>query len=109
MQGMRDYIKFLKRGYGRVTQMTALDVRNGRMTRAEADALIGEYEGKKPPSLAVFLEYLDLTEQEFNDIVAKTVVPPNQPNFNSNEWAPKTQDFDRWYREPKSESGEGVR
>ena len=105
MQGMRDYIKYLKRGYGRVTQMTALDVRNGRMDRAEADELIDRFEGKKPPSLEIFLEYLDLSEEQFNDIVAKTVVPPHEPNFQSNDWAPKTQDFDRWYREDGRDRG----
>lgn len=101
MQGMRDYIKHLKRGYGRVTQMTALDIRNGRMTREDADRLIGQFEGKKPPSLEIFLEYLDMTEQQFNETVAKTVVAPHQPNFGANEYAPKTPDFDRWYRERK--------
>ena len=29
-------------------------------------------------------EYLGLSEPEFNDIVSKTVVPPNAPNFNKN-------------------------
>jgi N-acetyl sugar amidotransferase len=99
MQGMRDYIKFLKRGYGRVTQMTALDIRNGRMTREDADRLVGEYEGKKPPSLEVFLEYLEMSEGEFNAVVSKTVVAPHKPDFGSNDYAPKTPDFDRWYRE----------
>ncbi len=101
MQGMRDYIKFLKRGYGRVTQMTALDIRNGRMTKEEADKLVRDYEGRKPPSLGVFLEYLDMTEAEFQDAVAKTVVAPHKPDFGANEYAPKTHDFDSWYREPK--------
>ena len=99
MQGVRDYIKFLKRGYSRVTQMTVLDIRNGRMTKEEAEELIYKYEGKKPPSLEVFLEYLDMTESEFNEIVSKTVVPPNKLEFNSNEWSPKTWDFDNLYRE----------
>ena len=72
MQGVRDYIKYLKRGYSRVTQMTVLDIRNGRMTKNEAQELIQEYEGKKPPSLEIFLEYLDMEETEFNDIVSKT-------------------------------------
>jgi N-acetyl sugar amidotransferase len=105
MQGVRDYIKYLKRGYSRVTQMTAIDLRNGRMEKGEADRLIEEYEGKKPPALELFLEYLDITEDQFNGMVAKTVVPPNQPNFNSNEWSKKTWDFDRWYREPKERDG----
>jgi hypothetical protein len=99
MQGMRDYIKFLKRGYGRVTQMTALDLRNGRISMEAARKLIGDYEGRKPASLPILLEYLGLTEEEFNAIVAKTVVPPFKPNFDA-EYAPKTWDFDKWYREP---------
>lgn len=99
MQGVRDYIKFLKRGYGRVSQMTALDIRNGRVTKQEADRLISEFEGKKPPSLEIFLEYLDLSEQEFNDIVVQTVVPPHQPCFENICSASKTHDFVQWYRE----------
>lgn len=105
MQGMRDYIKFLKRGYGRVTQMTALDLRNGRISKEEAERLVGEHEGRKPPSLRLFLEYLDLTEEEFNAIVAKTVVPPHEPDPAGMPEAPRTWDFDRWYREAPEDRG----
>lgn len=101
MQGVRDYIKYLKRGYGRVSQMAALDIRHGRMEKAEADRLVAEFEGRKPASLELFLEYLQLSEDEFNAIVAKTVVPPFEPDFKTIQWAPKTKDFDRWYREPQ--------
>ncbi len=104
LQGVRDYIKYLKRGYGRVTQMTALDLRNKRITQDKARELIDEYEGRKPPSLVLFLEYLGITEDEFNAIVAKTVVPPYEPNFNA-EFAPKTADFNNWYREPEDNRG----
>ena len=98
-QGMRDYIKYLKRGYSRVSQMIALDIRNERITKEEADKLVEKYEGKKPPSLELFLEYLELTEEEFNNIVLKTVVAPHEPDFESIETGPKTWDFDMWYRE----------
>ena len=104
LQGVRDYIKYLKRGYGRVTQMTALDLRNKRITQEQARELIDEYEGRKPPSLVLFLEYLGITEDEFNAIVAKTVVPPYEPDFNA-EFAPKTADFNNWYREPEDNRG----
>ena len=102
MQGVRDYIKYLKRGYSRVTQMTVLDIRNNRMNRKEADQLIAEYEGKKPHSLKIFLEYLNISEEEFNDIVIKTVVAPNNPDFSKDDWSPITKDFPLWYREKKS-------
>ncbi len=77
MQGVRDYIKWLKRGYSRMTQMTAIDIRNGRMSRGHADELISEHEGKRPQSLDVFLEHVGITESEFYEHVKKTVVPPH--------------------------------
>jgi len=99
LQGVRDYIKYLKRGYSRVSQMTALDLRNGRMDKSEANKLVAEYEGFKPPSLELFLEYLDISESEFNEIVLNTVVPPHKPNIESIQDSPKTWDFEQWYRE----------
>ena len=102
MQGVRDYLKFAKRGYSRVTQMTALDIRNGRLTKEEADRLVAEWEGKKPPSLELFLEFLEMDESEFNEIVSKLAVPPHSPDFKTIQWGPRTGDFDRWYRERKT-------
>jgi N-acetyl sugar amidotransferase len=99
MQGVRDYIKYLKRGYGRVTQMTALDIRNGRMSKSEADELVANYEGKKPASLELFLSFLEISEQEFNEIVEKTAVLPHKPDFSIIRWGKRTHDFDQWNKE----------
>lgn len=105
MQGVRDYIKYLKRGYSRVSQMVALDLRNGRISKERGQQLIDDYEGRKPPSLSLFLDYVGLEEDEFNEIVRNTVVPPHEPVFGANEWAPQTWDFDRWYREDEPDAG----
>ena len=105
MQGTRDYIKYLKRGYARVSQMTALDLRSGRISKDKADALVAEYEGKKPRSLELFLDYVGLSEAEFNEVVGQTVVPPHEPQFNTNEWAPEPWDYERWYREAPEDVG----
>ncbi len=78
MQGVRDYIKWLKRGYSRVSQMAAIDIRNGRMDRIQAGLLIDNHEGKRPASLDKFLEYIGITEAEFYEHVRKTVVPPHE-------------------------------
>lgn len=99
MQGVRDYIKFLKRGYSRVSQMVALDLRNERMTKDVADQVVAKYEGQKPPALSLFLDYVGLTEQQFNEVVLKTVVRPHEPDFATIDPAPATWDNDRWYRE----------
>lgn len=101
MQGVRDYIKFLKRGYSRVTQMTALDIRNGRMTKEKADQMIAQFEGQRPPSLDIFLEYLDISENEFNNIVKKLAVYPYTPDFKKIGPAQQTPDFEKWFRENK--------
>jgi hypothetical protein len=79
--------------------MTALDVRNSRIAKDSAEELIAECEGHRPPSLDLFLEYVGLTEAEFNQIVLKTVVPPFEPDFESIQPGQKTPDFDAWYRE----------
>lgn len=99
MQGVRDYIKYLKRGYSRVTQIDAFHVRNGRMTPAEAERMNAEFDGRKPHSLELFLEYVGLTEDEFNRIVAQMAIPPHQPDFATVRWANKPADFGKWYRE----------
>lgn len=99
MQGSRDYIKFLKRGYSRVSQINAFHVRAGRMTPSDAATMNRQYDGRKPPSLEVFLEYVGLTEDEFNKIIGPMVVPPHDPDFANIPTAEKTWDFDQWYRE----------
>ena len=81
MQASRDYIKYLKRGYSRATQMTSFQVRNNRMTTEEAKKIISEYDGLKPKSLEILLEYLKIDEKQFNKIISKMIVPPNKPNF----------------------------
>ena len=99
MQGVRDYLKYLKRGYSRVTQMTALDRRRGKMDKVRAEELIDRWEGKRPPSLSLFLEYIGITEAEFNTMVEKLAVSPHNPNFENIENGPKTPDYENWYRE----------
>ena len=99
MQGSRDYIKYLKRGYSRATQMTAFHVRNKRMSTEDAKRIIDEYDGLKPKSLNILLEYQNMGEKEFNKIISKMVVPPHKPNFETNKLASEAEDFDQWYRE----------
>jgi N-acetyl sugar amidotransferase len=99
MQGTRDYIKFIKRGYGRVAQINAFHVRNGRMSTEQAREINEEFDGQKPPSLEVFLEYMGLTESEFNEIVKATTIPPYIHDFDKNKTAKAVWDTVQWYRE----------
>jgi N-acetyl sugar amidotransferase len=99
MQGTRDYIKYIKRGYSRVAQINAFHVRNGRMSTEDALKLSEEYDGRRPPSLDIFLEYMGLTESEFNEIAVSMAIPPYKHDFSLRGNAPKVWDFDQWYRE----------
>ena len=99
MQGTRDYVKYLKRGYGRVTQLVNFEVRNNNMTTEEAWDWIQKYDGRKPQSLSVFLNYMGITEEEFFEIVKDFVVPPVDHDFENIPLAEKPHDIDEWYRE----------
>ena len=98
----RDYIKYLKRGYSRVTQIVNFEIRKGRMTAEEGKKLIDKYDGNKPQSLDLFLEYMGINEADFNSIVKKQVIPPNDPDFENIKIGKKMKDMDQWYREDNS-------
>jgi len=76
MTGIRDYIKYLKRGFSRITHRTTIDIKQGRISRDEGLALIRKYEHRKPASLPIFLKILDLSEEEFNRICLNQLIPP---------------------------------
>lgn len=74
--GVRDYLKFIKRGFGRTTHLVSIDIREGRKSRNEAMRLIEEHDGKRPASLDLFLELLQISEDEFMDIAMQHCVAP---------------------------------
>lgn len=101
MQGMRDYIKYIKRGYSRATHLTSIDIRNGRMTREDALKVIRQYEGKRPPSLDIFLDLLGITEDEFYEICIGHAVSPFEFDKSKVVHGKKTHDYDTWCTEGK--------
>jgi hypothetical protein len=107
LQGVRDYIKYIKRGYTRPTHLASLDIRNGRLDRAVGLMMIDQFEGKRPPSLDLFLEFVGLTEEEFLQIAMSHTVSPYEHDPATTELGPKVHDFDRWERHgamPRSEA-----
>lgn len=99
MQGVRDYIKFIKRGYTRPSHLASLDIRNQRMLREEALNLIKKNEGKRPPSLDLFLNFIGLTEEEFMQISLSHTISPWLFNNANIENGKKVHDFDKWTKE----------
>jgi len=95
-QGMRDYAKFVKRGYGRTNHLASIDIRNGRLTRSRGLELEAEYDGKRPASMDWFLKVLDISESEFYEILEKHQVHPWK--FESSKVQPgkPLPDMPRW-------------
>ncbi len=76
MQGVQDYLKYIKRGYGRMSHLASIDIRNGRLTRDKGLHLVKEWEGMRPASLNVLLQWLKMSEDEFYAIARKHMVSP---------------------------------
>jgi hypothetical protein len=65
--GIHDYLKFVKLGYGRATDHSSKDVRSGHMTRDRAIEMVRQYDHVKPRrDLDRWLTYVDITEEEFD-------------------------------------------
>lgn len=68
---VHDYQKFLKFGYGRATDDASMELRHERLSRATAFELIREYDSNEPQTLEYYLDYLELTRQDFFSAVEK--------------------------------------
>ena len=99
VQGVRDYIKYLKRGYSRPSHLAAIDLRRERISHHDARRMIDEYEGKRPPSLEIFLEMTGLSDEEFHAIALQHVVSPWVPEVPVTVGR-RTHDYGQWSREP---------
>lgn len=69
--GAHDYLKYVKFGYGRCTDHTSKDIRSGVMTRDEGIRLVRHHDPVKPNDIQRWLEYVDMTEEDF-DAIADT-------------------------------------
>jgi len=66
------YMTYVKFGIGRATYDAAQEVRNGKITREEAVYLVKKFDGEFPVRyLQEFLEYVNMKEHEFYEVVDK--------------------------------------
>ena len=96
MTGIRDYLKFIKRGYARVSHLTSLDIRNKRLTRKEAEKMVKEYEGKRPETLNLFIKMLGISETEFMRVALSHAVSPYKHDPAKTRQGKKLYDQDFW-------------
>ncbi|MBI5223479.1 N-acetyl sugar amidotransferase [Candidatus Micrarchaeota archaeon] len=98
VQGVRDYLKYVKRGFGRTAHLASLDLRNGRITPEKAQELIDKYDGKRPASLDLLLHYLDMSEEEFEKIAMSHVVAPHKHDPKKIKKGEPLPDMPQWDR-----------
>jgi len=99
--GIHDYMKFIKFGYGRGTDHANYDIRTGKMTRAEGVRMVLQYDHVKPSDLLRWLEYVSMTEDEF-DALADTFRDPRVWSLEKGEWVKNCIDGEvRAYRRVK--------
>jgi len=83
--GLHDYMKFIKFGYGRATDHTTKDILGGYMSRAEGIRLVKKYDHVIPSDLYHWLKYVDIKESEFWSI-ADSFRDPRVWWIEDNKW-----------------------
>ena len=64
------YLSYIKFGIGRATSDAAHEIREGHLTREEGVALVKRYDHIFPDKYFMdFLEYIDMTEKDFWDVI----------------------------------------
>lgn len=70
IDGFHYFLGYIKFGIGRCTSDTAHEIRDGHITRDEGISLVGKYDGEFPEkNFKTFLEYCDISESYFNEVV----------------------------------------
>jgi N-acetyl sugar amidotransferase len=100
LNGVRDWLKYIKRGFGRTSQSVAREIRNGNLSPEEGKKLIAEFEALRPKSLDYFLELLNITESEFMDIALQHQVSPWKFDINKVKDGKELYDQSGWCHIP---------
>jgi hypothetical protein len=84
--GIHDYLKFVKFGYGRGSDHSCKDIRAGRMTRAQGIEMVRRYDHVKPRrDLDRWLTYVGMSEQEF-DVTSDRFRDPSVWRIENGQW-----------------------
>jgi len=84
--GIHDYLKFIKFGYGRGSDHACKDIRAGVMTREQGIEMVRKYDHVKPRrDLERWLEYVGMTEDEF-DTICDTFRDPRVWHLDNGQW-----------------------
>lgn len=87
------YMMLIKFGFGRATSDAAHEIRDGHLTREEGVGLVHRYDLEFPYlTFPLFLKYLDMSEEEFWDVVnAYRTLSPHLWEHKNEGWKLKQQ------------------
>lgn len=83
--GIHDYMKFIKFGYGRCSDHVSKDIRSGKLTRKQGITEVKSRDHIKPKDLHRWLDYVGWKEQQF-DQLADTFRDPRVWWIKNGEW-----------------------
>ncbi len=86
---VHDYLKYLKFGYGRATDDASTEIRHGRMTRQEGIEMVKRYDHIRPKTLDLYLNFLGITEREFEECIEPMRDPDLWQKDASGTWVVK--------------------
>ncbi len=66
--GVHDYLKYIKFGYGRATDHACRDIRNGILTRDQGIEMVRNYDHVVPGDIGAWLDMVDMPRSEFEKI-----------------------------------------
>jgi imidazoleglycerol phosphate synthase cyclase subunit len=89
--GVHDYLKFIKFGYGRGTDHVSKDIRAGVLGRGQGLELIRQYDHVRPSDIQRWLDYVGMSEDRF-DRVADTFRDPRVWWRENDQWCRQTMD-----------------
>jgi len=90
MQIVNQMLKYLKFGFGFATDEACYDIREGRLTREDAKWYVKEYDGKCGEQyIRMFCDYIDISIEEFWEVVDKYVNKKLFYKDSKGQWHPK--------------------
>ena len=84
--GMHDYLKWLKFGYGRGTDHSVDLIRSGRMKRKTGIEMVRKYDSERPKDLDRLLKFMGVSEEQFVKSVENMRHPKAWKKNASGEW-----------------------
>jgi len=78
--GIHDEIKFIKYGYGKVSDHAAREIRLKRMSYEQGKELVKKFQNIKPNDLDLFLNWLEMDKDHYYSLIEKFRLKENKKN-----------------------------